>query len=205
MSLVVQIMMGISLAACAGLRAWLPLLAVGIMGRADLLPLNGSFTFLESTPALVIFGVATVAELLGDKVISIDHALDAVGTVVRPLAGTILVASSLKDQDPVVAIVSGLILGGGAALTVHSGKAVTRAKTSSMALFHGGVGNAALSAVEDVFSLCGVLLALFLPVLAFFFAVMLLGLAAVAVYLAYKAGKALWRLLFGRSSEPEPV
>lgn len=198
-----QVMMGISLAACAGLRAWLPLLAVGIMGRADLLPLNPAFAFLESTPALLVFGIATFVELLGDKVIAVDHALDAIGTVVRPLAGSVLVASTLAKQDPLFAVVAGLVVGGGAALTIHAGKAVTRAKASALSFLHGGVGNALLSSVEDLMSVGGVLLAIFIPPLAFFFALLLLGLAALAVYLAFKAGRALWRLLFGPREHPE--
>lgn len=202
MSTAVQVMMGVSLSACAGLRAWLPLFAVGIMGRADLVPLNPTFAFLESTPALVVFGVATVAELLGDKVIAVDHALDAVSTVARPLAGALLVASTLSRQDPLFAVVAGLILGGGTALTVHAGKAVTRAKASSVAFLHGGVGNALLSGTEDLLSVGGVLLALFLPPVAFFFAVLLLGSAALAVYLFYRTGRALWRLLFGPWEKP---
>jgi len=193
---VLQVMMGISLAACAGLRAWVPLMAVGIMGRTDLLHLNPSFQFLESTPALVVFGVATVLELLGDKVIAVDHFLDAVGTFVRPAAGTVLVASTLAGQDPLWAVVAGVIVGGGTALTVHAGKAVARAKTSSVAMFHGGVGNALLSGAEDLVSAGGTLLALFLPWVAFFFAVLLVLAAALMVYLFYRAGKALWKLLF---------
>lgn len=205
MSTAFQVMMGISLAACAGLRAWLPLLALGLMGRADLLPLNPSFAFLESTPALVVFAIATVLELLGDKVIAVDHALDAIGTVVRPLAGALLVASTLAKQDPLFAIVAGIVVGGGAALTVHTGKAVTRAKASSLSFLHGGVGNALLSGVEDLVSVGGVLLAIFIPPVAFFFALLLLGLAALAAYLAFKAGRALWKLLFGRREAPAPA
>ena len=38
-ALIVQIAMGLSLAACAGLRAFLPLFVVGAAGKLDLLPL----------------------------------------------------------------------------------------------------------------------------------------------------------------------
>jgi hypothetical protein len=34
MQLAVELMMGVSLAACVGLRAWLPLLMVGLLARA---------------------------------------------------------------------------------------------------------------------------------------------------------------------------
>jgi hypothetical protein len=193
----VQVMMGVSLAACAGLRAWLPMMAVGLMGRMGLIALNPTFSFLESTPALVVFGVATLLELLGDKVIAVDHALDVVGTFVRPLAGTLLVAAALSKTDPMVALVAGLVVGGGTALTVHSGKAAARTQSTSLALFHGGVGNAALSLIEDGLSVMGSVLAVLLPVLAFVLALGLLAASLVFIYLFWRAGRKLWRLLAG--------
>ena len=49
-ALIIQIAAGVSLAACAGLRAFLPLLAVGIAGRLELLPLRGSFEWMSDWP-----------------------------------------------------------------------------------------------------------------------------------------------------------
>ena len=40
-ALAIQLAMGISLAATAGLRAFLPLLVVGTAGRFDVIPLTG--------------------------------------------------------------------------------------------------------------------------------------------------------------------
>jgi len=45
-----SIALGISLAACAGLRAWLPLFATGIAVRLGVVPLGDSFRFLGSRP-----------------------------------------------------------------------------------------------------------------------------------------------------------
>lgn len=200
LQLAVQVMMGVSLAACAGLRAWMPLLAVGTLGRLGVIALNPSFHFLQSAPALVVFGVATAVELLGDKVIAVDHLLDAAGTFIRPAAGAVLVAAALSRTDPLVATVAGVIVGGAAALTVHTGKAVVRAKSTSTALFHGGVGNAALSMVEDGASAAGIALAVLVPLVAFLLSLALIGFAALMVYLFWKAGRHLWRLLFAPSA-----
>lgn len=150
MNLAVQLMMGISLAACAGLRAGLPMLTVGLLARGGYAQLHPSFAFLARDDALVIFGAATALELLGDKIIAIDHFLDAVGTIVSPPIGTVLASSMLVGLDPLAATVLGLIVGGSTSFTVHAGKAVVRAKCSALAPFHGGIANVALSTVEDV-------------------------------------------------------
>ena len=46
-----QIAMGIGLAACAGLRAFLPLFLLGLAGRFDWVSLSPTFDWLASTPA----------------------------------------------------------------------------------------------------------------------------------------------------------
>ncbi|MFO0694636.1 MAG: DUF4126 domain-containing protein [Polyangiales bacterium] len=198
LSLAAQVMMGTSLAACAGLRAWLPLLAVGILARLGFLPLNHAFAFVGSTPALVVFGVATLVELVGDKVIAVDHALDAASTFVRPVAGTVLAAASLSETDPLLATVAGLVVGGGAALTVHSGKAVVRAKSTTLAVFHGGLGNAGLSLLEDGAAMIGTGLAIAAPIVAFLGAVLLLVACVAVLYFFVKAGRHVLGLLLGK-------
>ena len=62
-----QVAMGVGLAACAGLRAFLPLFVVGVAGRLDVLPLSEPFAWLASAPALTVFGAAVLTELLADK------------------------------------------------------------------------------------------------------------------------------------------
>ena len=74
--ILLQVAMGVSLAACAGLRAFLPLLVVGAFGRLGFVPLTGAFEWLSSWPALAVFGVAVVVELAADKFPVVDHLLD---------------------------------------------------------------------------------------------------------------------------------
>jgi hypothetical protein len=42
----------------------------------------------------VLFGVATAVELVGDKIPAVDHALDVIGTPLRPRRGHIAASSS---------------------------------------------------------------------------------------------------------------
>jgi high-affinity nickel permease len=159
-TLLAQLLMGVSLAACAGLRAFLPLFAVGLAGRLEILPLTRSFEWLSSWPALIVFAVAVVFELLADKFPLVDNFLDTVQAVVKPIAGMILVTCVLTELSPLQATVLGLVLGGSAAAAVHLSKAQVRvASTASTA----GIANPVLSVLEDAGALVGTIVSFLLP------------------------------------------
>lgn len=157
-----QILLGTSLAACAGLRAFLPLLAVGIAGRLELVPLSASFEWLASWPSLSVFGIAVLVELLGDKFPFIDHALDMFQVFVKPIAGVVLVSCVLTDLSPLRATVLGLILGGSAAGSVHVAKTQARVFSS---VTTGGVANPLVSLAEDAAALVATLVSFVVPAL----------------------------------------
>jgi hypothetical protein len=162
MTILVQLAMGLSLAACAGMRAFLPLLIVGLAGRFDYIPLLSSFEWLASTPALTVFGVAVVFEILGDKIPLIDNLLDTVQTGVKPVAGTLVVAGLLTEFTPLQAVVLGIVLGGSAAGAVHLLKAQARVLSSAGT---GGLANPVISTVEDAGTLTASVAAIFVPVI----------------------------------------
>ena len=200
MEIVYQLMMGLSLAACAGFRAWLPLFVMGVMARTNHIALNPSMQFLASDAMLIIFGLASALEFFGDKFIVVDHFLDAVGTVARPVAGTILASSVLTHIDAQTALLLGLIVGGGTALTMHTGKAVVRAKSTLLAGFHGGTGSTVLSFGEDILSGGISILAFVAPFLAFFFSIVMVVTSAAMIVLGYHAWQQLFRL---KTKKPE--
>jgi hypothetical protein len=162
--------LAIALAASAGLRAWLPLLLASTLARFGVLDLGPSFQFLASDKALVLFGVATAVELIGDKIPAVDHALDVIGTPLRPAAGALLAASVLGTvSDPLTSLVLGTAVGAPSALVPHAAKSALRAASTATT---GGLANPLLSFVEDAISLVTFLLAVVVPVLV----VALLGL-----------------------------
>jgi Domain of unknown function (DUF4126) len=161
--LVPSLAMGIGLAACAGLRAWLPLLLAGLLARAGVLELGPSFRFIASDQALILFGVATAVEIVGDKIPAVDHALDALSTVLRPAAGSLLAASVLwRVPDPLTALALGVAVGAPTALVPHAAKATLRATST---FFTGGLANPLLSLIEDVAALVVFVLTVVMPVL----------------------------------------
>ncbi len=161
-SLAVQIAAGIGLAACAGLRAFLPLFVTGAAARLGWITLGDHFAWLSSWPALVIFGVAVVTEMLGDKIPVVDHALDVLQALLKPAAGAILVAAVVTDLTPLQSVVLGIIAGGSAAGLFHLAKAKVRLAST---IFSGGLANPLISLAEDALSLVGTVLALVVPLL----------------------------------------
>ena len=156
-----SIALGIALAACAGLRAWLPLFAVGLSVRLGVVPLGDSFRFLGSNTALTVFAIATVIELIADKIPVVDHALDALSTFLKPIAGMVLAASVLWTvDDPIVAIALGVMVGAPASLVPHTAKATLRGVLSPIT---GGLAAPVLSIFEDVIAFGLVALAILAP------------------------------------------
>ena len=163
MQSVAAIAMGISLAACAGLRAFLPLLAVGIATRMEWWPVQPWLEWVGTNEALITFGVATILEILADKVPVLDHGLDAFHTVARPVAGALVAMGSFYQVSPAMAVALGIIVGAPIAGSFHLTKAGTRVASTATT---GGFGNPVLSFLEDVVAFFGVLLALIAPILA---------------------------------------
>src|SRR5690348_7428158 len=109
--LVTPLAMGLVLASTAGLRAFLPLLGLGIAVHMGWWQVNHSYEWVGSWPALVTFGSALALETLADKWPLLDHALHAVGVIAAPAAGTIAMAAVAPGTDPVLQTTLGLIAG----------------------------------------------------------------------------------------------
>ena len=137
---------------------------------------------------MIALAVAAVAESVADKVPVVDHALDAVQTLIRPLAGALAVAGTQAHLDPVTAGVLGLVLGAPLAGGLHAAKGGARlASTAATA----GVANPVLSLAEDITALGQSLLGIFVPALG----------AVFALLLFYGAWR-LWRRLRRTRKEP---
>ena len=156
--------LAVGLAACAGLRAWLPLLLGGGLARLGIIDIGPSFQFLASNRALVLFAVATVIEITADKIPAVDHALDALSTFLRPAAASVLAASIFGVMsDPLTAWVVGIAVGAPTALVPHAAKSALRAASST---FTAGLANPVLSLLEDLLALALFLVTVVLPILA---------------------------------------
>ena len=163
-AIVLAVLLGLGLSASTGLNTFLPLLLLSAAARFHVagIELGHRFDWLSSDVALIVLIVASVVEIVADKVPAVDHFLDAVGTFIRPLAATVATASVLTgaDVNPTVAAVVGLMIGAPTSFGFHTLKAGTRV-ASSAATF--GCANPVLSLIEDVISVSLSLVAIFIP------------------------------------------
>lgn len=169
-----------AIAAACGLRAFLPLLLVGLAARLGVITLGTSADWLSQDLSLWTLGVAAVVEIVGDKIPVLDHALDAMGLVIRPVAGGLGAYAVLAQWPAPLPLVFGLVAGTGA-LGVQALKAKTRVGST---LLTAGAGNPILSFAEDVGAFGLTALAIVVPVLA-----LLLVVAGAFVM------RAIWRRL----------
>lgn len=161
----------VGLSGAAGLNAFLPLLISAVLERLDVVELGEPFGSLSSDAGIAILAVLLLADVVGDKIPGVDHALHLAGTVVAPVSGAILFAGQTGIETGMPAAVAAL-LGALTAGTLHGGRAALRPASTATT---GGLGNPVLSLAEDVASLALTLVAFALPVLA-----LLLVLALVA-------------------------
>ncbi len=176
---------GIALAATAGMRAFLPLLVLGIAARLGRFEISEGYRWLASDPALITFGVAVVAETLADKIPIVDHALDTVQTIIKPAIGTMVAAAMFVQLSPFHATLLGLAVGGTVATGVHLAKAKVRLLSS---LTTGTILNPILSFAEDVVSTVIAAVAVLAPFLALLFIGGLFGFAFHRLHRRYSPG-----------------
>jgi Domain of unknown function (DUF4126) len=150
------------LSAAAGLNAWLPLFGAALAQRLDLVDLAQPFDDLSGSGALVVLGVLTIADFVGDKIPAVDHVLHAIGTVVAPVSGAALFTGQ-TGADTDLSTVAAVLLGGSVAASIHAGRATIRPIST---VGTAGIGNPVLSLVEDVGALGLTLAAFVVPVLA---------------------------------------
>jgi uncharacterized membrane protein len=157
--------MGLGLAAATGLRTFLPLLLLAAVARLGMfgVSINPHVAWLGSTAALVALGVATVVELIADKIPVVDHTLSALGTVTRPLAGVLAAGAVFSHADPAMAALAGLIIGAPTALAFHAAQSGTRVVSTTTTA---GLGNPIVSLFEDVVAATLSFLAFIAPLLA---------------------------------------
>jgi hypothetical protein len=161
---------GIGLSSIAGVRAYLPLVLVGLFARVGLFTLPAPFDLLESW---LIIGVLLVLALLEsglDKIPALDHVLNFVQIPMRVVAGAMLFSAALEAGLGVEAIPE-LVVGGVLAGLVAVSKVILRPSATAASV---GVSMAFLSTLEDVVALLGGLTAVLLPLVPLAFVAFLL-------------------------------
>lgn len=161
--MLVSIFLGIGLAASSGFRVFVPLFVLSCASYFGMIPLNNSWAWVGSTPALVILGVASIVESVSYLVPYIDHALDTIAVPLAGIAGTLVMASTLSDMSPAMTWALAIVAGGGAAATIKGTAATTRVASTATT---GGLANPVVSVAETGTAIGLSALSIFAPVIA---------------------------------------
>lgn len=167
-----ELLTGFGLATAAGLNAYIPLLALGLLSRfTDLVHLPGAWSWLENGWVLTLVAVLLVVEIVADKVPALDTINDSIQTFVRPTSGGIVFGSGTAAQtaavtDPGAFASSGqwipVVIGVITALVVSLTKSAVRPVAN---IGTAGMAAPVLSTAEDVVSVGLVFSAILVPVL----------------------------------------
>jgi len=169
--IIIAIALGIGLSASAGFRVFLPLLIAGLAARLGFLPLNNSFLWLASTPALAALSAATIIEIIAYYVPFVDNLLDSIAMPLAIGAGTLLAASVLPVDNGFLKWLMAIVLGGGASATVQGATTALRLTSSGTT---GGLGNPVISTGENAAAAGISILAIALPILVVVLVLLLL-------------------------------
>ena len=186
-----------SVSLLAGWRLYLAMFATGLAMRLDALPVPDNLAALDALAnpwVMGAVGLAAVAEFFADKVMWLDSAWDAIHTFVRPVGGALLALAVIDPGDPVTQVMA-FVLGGGASLAAHAGKAGARAAVNTSPE---PVSNMVVSTTEDVATAGLLYLTYEYPWAAAGIAAVLLTIVTGLLLLARSAIRAL----FGRERPP---
>jgi len=168
-----EVITGLSLAAAAGLNAYIPLLGLGLLSRfTDIVALPEGWAWLENEWALGVIAVLLVVEVVVDKVPALDSANDILQTIVRPASGGLVFSagassSTVAVTDPAAFVDSSafwpFVIGVVIALVPHLLKLAARPVVN---LATAGVGASVMSTLEDIAAAVVTVLAVLIPLLA---------------------------------------
>lgn len=173
------VMAGICLSAAAGLRVFIPILALGLAARFEWLPISEQFMWMASEPVLVIIGIAALLEAGSYYIPIVDNLLDILATPAALAGGTVIVSSLLPEMNATAQWATAALLGGGSAGVVQGSSVLARGMSTAST---GGLGNPLLSTTETGGSLVAVILALLIPVAFGLFVILMIVLLIVWLF-----------------------
>ena len=175
MSVALSVATGIALAAAAGFRAFVPLLAAGLAIHFGYVEAAPGFAWLGEPVVLIALAIATVTEIAAYYIPGVDHLLDVIGSPVAVAAGMVAAASVMVGLPDWLRWFAAIGLGGAVTTTGHALTAIGRAKTGAVS---GGLGNPVFATGELAGSLLLATFALLLPFIAL---VLVIAIIAIVV------------------------
>ena len=168
-------LMGLSLASASGFRVFLPPFLLSIAVRTDTLVnldlSDTSFAIFDSNAAVLVLGIACLAEFAAYYVPWLDNLLDTIATPAAVLSGIGMSSMVLVGTDPIMQWSFAIIAGGGSAGIIQLTTVAIRGLSSTLTL---GFGNSFVASGENIASVVLTIAALLAPLIAAIFAIIII-------------------------------
>ena len=181
--LALSIALGVGLAAAVGFRVFVPMLVLSIAAYTGHLHLSQGLEWLGTAPAMVMFSITALVEVLAYYIPGLDHLLDTIAAPAALIAGTVVTAAVITDLPPILKWTTAVIAGGGAAGLTQGLTSLLRVKSTVLT---GGLANPVVSTGELGGAVGVSLLALASPLIA-------VALVAVFCFYAVRMVRRLFR------------
>lgn len=188
---ITAIFAGLALSAAAGLRVFLPVLALAVASRMGYVDLGERFAWLDHPMIILVLGTATVAEVASYYIPWVDNLLDTIATPAAIGSGTVIATALLPEMNSALQWGLGFLLGGGSAGVVQGTTVLARGASTATS---GGLGNPVVATAETGGSIAVAGLAFLIPLVIGILVLFVVGFLAVK----------LFRLLFRRRAPAEP-
>ncbi|MEO6167366.1 MAG: DUF4126 domain-containing protein [Chitinophagales bacterium] len=159
----IPILLGTGLSAACGLRVFLPLFILSLLTHFGNINIAENFTWLSSWPAIIVFGSASIIEIIAYYIPWLDNLLDIITIPSSVAAGILVLASTNPELESVIKWTLAIIAGGGTAGLISTATALTRAKST---VISGGATNFIVASMETLGSALLTLFSLLLPLFA---------------------------------------
>lgn len=165
MELLISLFVGIGLSATSGFRLFVPFLIMSAASLTGHLELSPGFEWIGTYPALTIFAIAALAEIMAYLFPFVDNLISMLSAPFAAIAGTLITASVIVNLDPMLTWSLAIIAGGGASL---AGKTTSTLLHTGSTTVSGGTANPVVSIAETIYSTVMAVLSILAPVLVIF-------------------------------------
>ena len=186
MEIIFSVLLGLGLATACGFKVFVPFLIVSIASLSGHLELAEGFGWVGSYPALIVFLVATILEILAYYIPVVDNFLDTISTPITIISGSIVMLSCVQGMSPLFTWTLSIIVGGTVAGGVKVANTTVRAASTTLT---GGSGNFIVNTVGTITSVLMSILSIFLPILAVIFIIVIFVLFIIAIKKLVKLSK----------------
>jgi hypothetical protein len=187
----------------SGVRLYLVVFIVGLMGALGAIPLPDGLKLLQHPALLTAAGGMVFVEFFADKIPGLDSVWDVIHTFIRVPAGAALAGGVFGADSATMGMVAAL-MGGTLAATSHATKATTRAAINTSPE---PFSNIFMSLLEDGLVIAMVWLATEHPVVFGIVLLIVLTLSVLLIYVLFKFLRAVFARLkswFG-GAQPQGV